>query len=74
MHQLPMFGITLIVTDIQRNERDVAFSLRLAGTHRVWTLLVDQKDEMIETLSRPGAVLALVELASVSQVEIRGRF
>ena len=74
MHQLPMFGVTLIVDAVTRTTKDVAFEFRRAATDEHWCLTVPLDCPNIEQLSRPGAVFALVELASIGQVGSRGRF
>jgi hypothetical protein len=74
VHQLPMFGCTLICQAVRRSELHVHFEFRVASTDRVWTITLSDDDPIIDHLSRPGACFALVELASVGQVASRGRF
>ena len=71
MHQLPMFGITLIALEADRGPDTTTIAMRRAAADELWTIKLMNGNPMIESLSRPGACYALVELASVGQVETR---
>ena len=74
MHQLPMFGCTLICQKVKRVDSRLEFEFRQVSSDRLWYVTLPSDDPMIEHLSRPGACFALVELASVAQVESRKRY
>jgi len=62
--QLPMFGCTLIVQGADQVGMHTQIRLKRAASDSEWTFVLPQGDLMIVALSRPGAVLALVELAN----------
>jgi hypothetical protein len=69
-----MFGITLICESVNREPGHVDIKMRQAGTDLIWFIGVPEVSPHIAQLVRPGACFALVELASVAQVESRGKF
>jgi hypothetical protein len=69
-----MFGCTLICQEVDYGPDTTRIEMRQAGSDELWTIKLMNGNPMIEKLDRPGACFALVELASVSEVESRRRF
>jgi hypothetical protein len=72
--RLAMFGITLISYSVDRGPRVTTIEMRRAASDELWSIVLMNENPMIAALARPGAVFALVELATVTQADLMGRF
>jgi len=72
--RLPMFGVTLICQRIDRGADTTNFVFRQAGSDTRWDIEIRNENPHLEQMARPGACFALVELASVAQVESRSEY